>query len=71
MSVSSRSQGQQPDQELIARLRTIYFEYRKEYIEFLITFFTSEEAVKDELKLKALEEYEKLREAVSVAALLE
>lgn len=52
-------------------MRAIYFEYRKEYIEFFITFFTSEEAVKDELKLKALEEYEKLREAVSVAALLE
>lgn len=61
----------QPDQVLNARLQGIYFEYRKEYIEFFMTFFTAEEAIKDELKLKAMEEYEKLREAVSVAALLE
>ena len=65
------SQSALADQDLSISLKTIYFEYRKEYIEFFLTFFTSEESVKDELKLKALEEYEKLREAVSVAALLE
>jgi hypothetical protein len=49
------------DQELTVEMRAIYFEYRKEYIEFFITFFESNEEIKDEVKLRALEEYEKLK----------
>ena len=52
-------------------MRAIFFEYRKEYIEFFMTFFSSKEEFKDELKLKALEEYEKLRDAVSLQNVLE
>ena len=52
-------------------MKGIFFEYRKEYIEFFITFFSSSEEFKDEMKLKALEEYERLRDAVSLASVLE
>jgi len=38
----------------------IYFEYRKEYIEFFMSFFESKEEVSDEVRLKAQEELEKL-----------
>jgi len=30
---------------LNVHVQGIYFEYRKEYIEFLLTFFTSDEAI--------------------------
>lgn len=59
------------DQSLDLKMRAIFFEYRKEYIEFFMTFFSSKEEFKDELKLKALEEYEKLRDAVSLQNVLE
>ena len=52
-------------------MRAIYFEYRKEYIEFFMTFFQSDDEVKDEVKLRAIEEYERLREATNVKNMLE
>ena len=52
-------------------MRSIFFEYRKEYIEFFMTFFSSGDEIKDEVKLRALEEYEKLKEATSIKNVLE
>jgi len=59
------------DQDLNVEMRAIYFEYRKEYIEFFITFFQSNDEVKDEVKLRAIEEYEKLKEATSIKNMIE
>ena len=52
-------------------MRAIYFEYRKEYIEFFMTFFPSDDEVKDGVKLRAIEEYERLKEATNVKNMLE
>lgn len=44
------------DQNLEVVMKGIYFEYRKEYIEFFMSFFETEELeVKDEVKLIAQE----------------
>ena len=59
------------DQNLNVKIGSIYFQYRKEYIEFFMTFFKSNQEIQDELKLKALEEYEKLRDKVSVKNMLD
>ena len=59
------------DQDLNVEMRAIYFEYRKEYIEFFMTFFQSDDDVKDEVKLRAIEEYERLKEATNIKNMLE
>ena len=77
LSANQRIKGLQKDKsdfvdsDLSVEMRAIYFEYRKEYIEFFMTFFQSNDDVKDEVKLRAIEEYERLKEATNVKNMLE
>lgn len=59
------------DQELTVRMGSIIFEYRKEYIEFFMSFFKSDQEIQDELKLKALEEYEKMKKQIDIKVTIE
>ena len=43
-------------------IKSINVQWRKEYMEFFFAFFITEEDVPDELKLRAEEEYERLKE---------
>lgn len=59
------------DQELNFKFRPMTSLYRKEFMEFFLKFFEMNEEVNDEVKLRALEEYEKLREAMSLQNVFE
>jgi hypothetical protein len=48
------------------KFRPITILYRKEFAEFFTNFFEIKEGVTDEVKLRALEEYEKIREAITL-----
>jgi hypothetical protein len=63
--------GEWVDQLLDIQLDAIFIEYRKEYTEFFISFFSSEDEIKDEVKLKLLDDYESLREMVSIQNVIE
>jgi hypothetical protein len=54
------------DQELNFKFRPMTCLYRTEFMEFFMKFFEMNDEVNDEVKLRALEEYEKLREAISL-----
>lgn len=54
------------DQELNFKFRPITCLYRVEFAEFFSDFLEMKEGVADEVKLRALEEYEKLREAITL-----
>ena len=50
------------DQDLNVEMGSIYFEYRKEYIEFFMAFFKTEQIeVKEEVKLMAQDAYENIK----------
>jgi len=59
------------DQELNFKFRPMTCLYRTEFMEFFMKFFEMDEEVNDEVKLRALEEYEKLREAISLQNVFE
>jgi len=48
-------------------VRPIFVEFRKEYIEFFVSFFEPEEEINDEVKLQAIDEYEKLQNVFKVS----
>lgn len=59
------------DQELAFKFRPITSLYRVELTEFFFDFLDMKEGVADEVKLRALEEYEKLREAITLQNVFE
>lgn len=60
------------DQEINFRFRPITCIYRQEFIRFLIGFLRIKDGlINDEVKLRALEEYEKLRQSVSLQNVFE
>lgn len=52
-------------------LQTLYAEYRKEYVEFFVSFFSSGDELKDEVRLKLVDDYESLRDKLSVQNVVE
>lgn len=62
LQIANKKLTKSADTFLNVRMSSIYFEYRKEYIEFFMAFFESSNQVADEVKMKAMEEYERLKE---------
>ena len=58
-------------QELNFKFRPITCMYRKECVQFLSKFLEMKEELADEVKLMAQEEYEKIREAISLYNMFE
>ena len=53
------------DASLVVLVDSLFIEYRKEYVEFFISFFTSE-GLQDELKFKIMEDYDAFTELMSI-----
>jgi len=49
------------DKQADLLVRPLYVEFRKEYIEFFVSFFDTDEEINDEMRLQAIDEYEKLQ----------